>query len=191
MDATPSLRTPGGSVVALRAATPADAALLQTWDAAPHVVACHTDDRDDPPPDDDWDWPTELARTVDWRAIWIGEAASIGEAEGRPVGVVVAIDAAREETHYWGPAAPGLMALDIWIGDAADLGRGIGTAMMRLALGRCFADPAVEAVLVDPLASNHRAHRFYERLGFRLVGPRRFGDDACLVYRLDRILWAP
>ena len=181
----PSLPTPDGTAVALRLATPDDAALLQTWDAAPHVVACHTDSPDDPAPDDDWDWPTELARSVDWRTIWIGEA------EGRPVGVVVAIDAAREETHYWGPAAPGLQALDIWLGEAAEIGRGIGTAMMRLALARCFADPAVEAVLVDPLASNVRAHRFYERLGFRLVGPRRFGDDACLVYRLDRALWTP
>lgn len=45
----------------------------------------------------------------------------------------------------------------------------------------------MSAVLIDPLASNTRAHRFYERLGFRLVGPRRFGDDDCLVYRLDRM----
>jgi catechol 2,3-dioxygenase-like lactoylglutathione lyase family enzyme len=53
-------------------------------------------------------------------------------------------------------------------------------------LARCFADTAVEAVLVDPLAVNVRAHRFYERLGFRFVGPRTFGADACSVYRLER-----
>jgi aminoglycoside 6'-N-acetyltransferase len=58
--------------------------------------------------------------------------------------------------------------------------------MMQLALERCFADPAVRAVLVDPLASNTAAHRFYERLGFRFVERRRFGADHCLVYRLDR-----
>ncbi len=37
-----------------------------------------------------------------------------------------------------------------------------------------------------PLAANVRAHRFYERLGFRFVERRRFGQDECLVYRLDR-----
>ncbi len=58
--------------------------------------------------------------------------------------------------------------------------------MMRLALERCFADPQVSAVLIDPLASNTRAHRFYERLGFRFVERRRFGADECFVYRLDR-----
>jgi len=57
---------------------------------------------------------------------------------------------------------------------------------MRLVIARCFADPAVTAILIDPLAENLRARRFYERLGFRAVGPRRFGDDDCVVYRFDR-----
>ncbi len=43
--------------------------------------------------------------------------------------------------------------------------------------------------MIDPLASNTRAHTFYERVGFQLVGPRTFGEDDCLVYRLDRYAW--
>lgn len=62
--------------------------------------------------------------------------------------------------------------------------------MMTLALARCFADPAVTAVLADPLAANTRAHRFYERLDFRFVERRRFGADDCCVYRVDRAVWA-
>jgi aminoglycoside 6'-N-acetyltransferase len=57
---------------------------------------------------------------------------------------------------------------------------------MRLALERCFADPRVWSVLIDPLAANARAQRFYERLGFRFVARRRFGADECRVYRLTR-----
>ena len=57
---------------------------------------------------------------------------------------------------------------------------------MRVALARCFVDPLVTAVIIDPLASNVRAQRFYERLGFVFVERRRFGDDDCFVYRLDR-----
>jgi aminoglycoside 6'-N-acetyltransferase len=41
-------------------------------------------------------------------------------------------------------------------------------------------------VLIDPLAGNVGAHRFYERLGFRFVERRRFGTDDGFVYRLDR-----
>jgi aminoglycoside 6'-N-acetyltransferase len=99
------------------------------------------------------------------------------------------MDPARDETHYWGEAEPGFRAIDIWIGEEADLGRGYGTEMMRLALDRCFAEQAVKAVLLDPLASNTRAHRFYERLGFEAVDRRMFGTDDCLVHRLERDVW--
>jgi aminoglycoside 6'-N-acetyltransferase len=110
----------------------------------------------------------------------------IAEVDGHAVGFVQIIDPAREESHYWGDAPAGLRAIDIWIGDAANLGKGFGTRIMEVVLDRCFADPAVSAVLVDPLAGNVRAHRFYERLGFRVVERRRFGEDECLVYRLAR-----
>ncbi len=116
----------------------------------------------------------------DWRGLLI---AHIG---GRPVGILQIIDPAREEAHYWGDIEPNLRAVDIWIGEPEDLGRGYGTQMMQLALARCFADPAVEAVLVDPLASNAEAVRFYERCGFRAAQRRVFEKEVCLVMRLDR-----
>lgn len=114
----------------------------------------------------------------------------IAEADGRPIGFVQIIDPAREDSRYWGDVAPDLRAIDLWIGEAAELGKGYGTQMMLLALDRCFTDPAVSAVLVDPLAANTRAHRFYERLGFRFVERRRFGRDDCFVYRLGRAGYA-
>jgi aminoglycoside 6'-N-acetyltransferase len=45
---------------------------------------------------------------------------------------------------------------------------------------------AVTAVLVDPLADNEKAIRFYQKCGFRPVGIRFFGPDRCLVHRLER-----
>jgi aminoglycoside 6'-N-acetyltransferase len=156
----------------LRPATPADAPLLRRWDEAPHVVASD--------PNDDWGWETELARSPDWRE------QLVAEVDGRPIGFVQIIDPAREDGRYWGEIGDNLRAIDLWIGDAANLGRGYGTRIMQLALERCFADPAVRAVLIDPLASNTAAHRFYERLGFRFVERRRFGADDYFVYRLER-----
>lgn len=58
--------------------------------------------------------------------------------------------------------------------------------MMELAIEKCFSIKIVNAIIIDPLASNKEAHRFYERLGFRFVEEHRFGEDDCLVYRLDR-----
>lgn len=160
----------------LRPANPSDLAVLRYWDTKPHVMAAGGND-------DIIDWRSELHRNFDWREYLIAEA------DGRPIGMVQIIDPAREETHYWGEVEKNLRAIDIWIGEESDLARGLGTEMMGLALGRCFAVEAVEAVLVDPLASNTRAHRFYERLGFKFVERRTFGNDPCLVHRLDRQLW--
>jgi aminoglycoside 6'-N-acetyltransferase len=48
---------------------------------------------------------------------------------------------------------------------------------MRLALDRCFFSYDVTAVIIDPLESNLRAKRFYQRLGFHLIGDRTFALD--------------
>ena len=128
-------------------------ALLRHWDEQAHVIASD--------PNDDWSWEVELGRHPHWRE------QLIAEVNGRAVAFVQIIDPAREESHYWGEAPPNLRAIDIWIGAPEDLGKGYGTRIMHLALDRCFSKPAVAAVLLDPLASNVRAHRFYERLGFR------------------------
>jgi len=159
--------------VELRRATLADADLLACWDTKAHVIASTG-------ADDVEDWEYELPREVPWREFLIGEE------DGRPIGFIAIIDAREEETHYWGDAEPNLRAIDISLGEEADLGRGYGTTMMRLAIERCFAQPEVTAILIDPLTSNTRAQRFYARSGFTVVGPRRFGEDDCTVMRLNR-----
>ena len=78
----------------------------------------------------------------------------------------------------------GLRAIDIWIGEEDYLGHGYGTAMMRLAIQRCFWSTDVSSILIDPLESNSRAVKFYKKMGYVTVGPRKFGQDDCLVLRL-------
>lgn len=160
----------------LRQATLDDQPLIEYWDTKPHVVAASGGD-------EVGDWAAELSLDADWCEILVAELG------GRPIGLLQIIDPRREATHYWGDVEPDLRAIDIWIGEEADLGRGYGTAMMRLALARCFADPAVTAVLIDPLATNERAIRFYLRVGFEAVGRRVFNGDDCLVMRLERAAW--
>ncbi|MDJ0589082.1 MAG: GNAT family N-acetyltransferase [Pleurocapsa sp. MO_226.B13] len=152
-----------------------DLALLQHWDRQPHVIASD--------PNDDWGWEVELKRTPEWRE------QLIAEVDSRPIGFIQIIDPAKEESHYWGNIAENLRAIDIWIGEEKDLGRGYGTKVMQLALTRCFSNPLVTAVLVDPLANNTRAHHFYQRLGFQFIERRQFGSDDCFVYCLKREDW--
>jgi aminoglycoside 6'-N-acetyltransferase len=159
----------------LRLATAADVPTLRHWDTKPHVKAATGADAES-----DWGWETEVPRQVPWREFLIAEL------DGRAIGMVQIIDPKEEESHYWGEIEPNLRAIDIWLGEESDLGKGYGTQIMRLAIARCFADQAVEAILIDPLVSNVDALRFYERLGFKQIERRRFGDDDCYVYRLDR-----
>lgn len=162
-------------MIALRPMRLDDVDIVERWDEDPDVAASGGDD-------DGYDWPVELARgELPWREFLVAEE------DGRPVGFVQLIDAREEETHYWGHDVPdGAWAIDIWIGAPEDRGRGIGAEMMRLALARCFDDHGATEVLIDPLATNTAAIRFYERLGFEFVEERDFDGDHCRVYRSTR-----
>ncbi|PIQ50360.1 MAG: GNAT family N-acetyltransferase [Cytophagales bacterium CG12_big_fil_rev_8_21_14_0_65_40_12] len=156
----------------LRQALPSDLSILEYWDQQKHVI--------DADPDDDWEWEKELAFNPTWRS------QLMAELNGEPIGFIQIIDPFEEETHYWGDVAPDLRAIDIWIGEEKNLGKGYGTQMMQLAIEKCFSDPKVTKILIDPLASNTKAHRFYERLGFEFVEERKFDEDDCFVYALKR-----
>ena len=171
------------SKVTLRRATPADASWLDLWDTDADVISCSTDDPHATVAFEGTDWAEELA-AQDEHSQWL-----IGEEDGRPIGAMQICDPHLENTHYWGEIAPNLRAIDIWIGAPGDRGRGLGAKMMRLALERCFSDARVTGIVIDPLASNERAHRFYRRMGFKPVGRRSFGADDCLVHELTRRDW--
>ena len=160
----------------LRLAAPADIPLLERWDSHDHVAAATGMDTRE-------DWAAELAHNGPVQNYFMAEH------EGRVIGTVQIIDPALEVTHYWGDCEPNLRAIDIWIGEACDLGKGLGTQMMTLAIERCFAPPDVTAIIIDPLLSNVDAQRFYRRFGFVDVGERRFDWDDCLVMRLERAVW--
>jgi len=162
-------------MITFRPASIVDLRLLKHWDRQPHVIAAN--------PNDDWEWEKELKYSPGWRE------QLIAELNGRPVGFIQIIDPAREESRYWGDIGHGYRAIDIWIGEENDLGKGYGTEMMKLAIDRCFSAPDVHTILIDPLASNKLAHRFYERFGFRFLESRFFEKDNCYVYKLDCKEW--
>lgn len=156
-------------MIKLRPATINDLDILKYWDKKQHVIDCD--------PDDDWNWEIELA----WRE------QLIAELNEEAIGFVQIIDPFLEETHYWGNVERNKRAIDIWIGEEENLNKGYGTVMMRLAIERCFGDPDINGILIDPLESNTNAHRFYERIGFEFLERRIFNDTVCYVYELKRM----
>lgn len=162
-------------MIRLRNATIEDIPTLKYWDNQQHVIDCD--------PDDDWNWHYEIPRNPAWRE------QLIAESEGRPIGCVQIINPAQEDSHYWGEMAEGFRAIDIWIGSENDLGKGYGTEIMQQSLTRCFLCPEVKTVLIDPIASNLRAIKFYERIGFKYLEDRRLGDSDCKVYCINRNTW--
>ncbi len=159
-------------IITLRPASLDDQSLLQYWDTKQHVIDCD--------PDSDWNWEVELQLDPPWRD------QLVAELHGEPIGFLQIIDAHEEETHYWGEVEPGTMAIDIWIGEEDNLNKGYGTTMMNMAVDRCFANPNVHTILIDPLKTNTQAHRFYERLGFRFLEERNFDGVDSFVYKLSR-----
>lgn len=174
-----------GFTLTLRTARHDDIPTLRRWDRDPTVIASVSDDPNAEVAfgeENDWQENIDLYQPDVWE-YWIAEI------DGRPIGAMQLCDPQREPTHYWGDIGLNLRALDIWIGEADARGKGYGELMMRAAISRCFSDPAVTAVLVDPLASNTRGHRFYQRLGFKATHRQMFGDDDTLVHRLTREAW--
>ena len=169
--------------IILRPMALSDVPILKVWDRQPHVIAATSDDPDETEAFGGHDWADELELVAtDYQYF-------MAELDDRPIGAIQIIDPCTEQTHYWGEIEPNLRAIDIWIGAVDDLGKGYGETMMRRALQMCFSNPDVTAVVIDPLSSNQRAHRFYQRLGFVPEGRRMFEQDDCLVHRLKREVW--
>ncbi len=180
----PPLRVGAGAdELLIRVATLEDVPMLERWDVDPDVIACTSDDPNAEKAFAGAIWPEEIAANSDVSCYYIVELA------GRPIAGMQVIDPHLEPTHYWGEAEENLRAIDIWIGDAGDRNSGHGARMMRAMMAQCFAAPAVTAIVIDPLNSNKNAHRFYQRLGFKVVGRRFFELDDCLVHRLTRAEW--
>jgi len=160
-------------MIQLRLATSDDLRTLLFWDEQQHVI--------DSDPDDEWNWEIELERFPFWREQLM---AVIND---EPIGFIQIIDPFHEETKYWGNVSENKRAIDIWIGEEKNLSKGYGTQMMKLAIERCFAQTHVTSILIDPLKSNLKAHKFYEKFGFKFVEERRFDEQDCFVYELERI----
>jgi RimJ/RimL family protein N-acetyltransferase len=80
----------------------------------------------------------------------------------------------------------GVLGIDLFIADAEDLGRGLGTGLVRQFVQFLFADPTVHRIQVDPRPDNRAAIRCYEKVGFRRDAEITTPDGPALLMVLER-----
>ena len=81
---------------------------------------------------------------------------------------------------------PAVRGIDQFIGEPELVGRGHGSAFIRLFCDRLFDARSAEAITTDPDPANARAVRAYAKAGFRPVGPKSEPWGNVLLMRRDR-----
>jgi len=152
-------------------------AMLREWLQRPHVAQ--------------WWGPAgslrELREDYVTSARENGVRAYIAHREDEPVGFIQAYVVMGAGGGWWQEESdPGARGVDQFLANASDLGRGIGTAMLREFLRRLFDDPAVTVVQTDPNPSNGRAIRSYEKAGFCAIGLVTTPDGPARLMRRER-----
>lgn len=156
----------------------ADLPLFHQWLVRPHVA--------------EWWVPTPSPAEVEeeFGPLISGQSTTrpyVVLGDGAPIGYIQSY-VAKDSGEGWWPDEqdPGVRGIDQFLAHAEQLGRGIGTAMVRAFVQRLFADPAVTRVQTDPSPRNRRAIRCYEKAGFRALSEIDTPDGRALLMICDR-----
>ncbi len=144
-------------MIAFRALLGPDLPLIRHWLGQPHVTR--------------WWGPAdgELAKIRAHLDKPDGVECFLFSLGARPAGYLQCYRPADWPEGPFGPQPPDVRGLDLFIGEAELLGRGLGTRVIRQFLDGLFA-AGVPRVLIDPDPANARAIRSYEKAGFRAFG---------------------
>lgn len=156
----------------------ADLPMLHEWVARPHWT--------------EWWGPAPTMAEVEAEyGAWINDATKvqphIALLDGQPFGYIQSYVAMGSGGGWWEDETdPGVRGIDQSIADATQLGRGLGTAMVKAFVARLFGDPQVTHIQTDPDPRNARAIRCYEKAGFRAVGEVQTPDGTALLMVRER-----
>ena len=134
----------------------ADLPLISRWLQRPHVARWfHTAQ----------EWLDEIrdGLAADWRQQLL---VSI---DGRPAGYAQCCDCDRAPVGMWSGCPAGTWGIDLFIGESEFLGRGLSRTVMRHLIARCWQDPCIRWLTVDPEEDNPVALRVFRYAGFRPV----------------------
>jgi RimJ/RimL family protein N-acetyltransferase len=107
--------------------------------------------------------------------------------DGVPGGYIQSYVAMGSGDGWWEDEQdPGVRGIDQFLADSEQLGRGLGTAMVRAFVEQLFSDPRVTRIQTDPSPENSRAIRCYEKAGFRAIGEVHTPDGPALLMICNR-----
>ena len=152
--------------------------MLREWIARPHVA----------------EWWDEQLDEAELRAHYFttdpgapGTRYYIVWRDGRPMAYCQSYVPAEEHGEWWQDVTdPAIRGIDQFLADEDNLGKGVGTALVRAFVDLLFSDSTVTRIQTDPNVTNARAIRCYEKAGFRRVGEIDTPDGRELLMYCDR-----
>lgn len=154
---------------AFRDVTDKDLPLLRDWLLQPHLAEW-------------WDDADEAVEEIREAMDSIETEPLIVEWKGKPIAYLQCYDPHLEEGHPYQDQPFGTLGLDISIGNAAHLGIGHGSAIIRQFSAQLFEE-GCPRVIIDPHPANVRAIRAYEKAGFQTIDHRAsiFGEAVLMA----------
>jgi RimJ/RimL family protein N-acetyltransferase len=165
-------------IVSFRPLAQADLPLLHEWLHRPHVAEW-------------WSQPPTLAGVEEEFGPLLGGQSTtrpyVVLGDGAPIGYIQSYVAMASGDGWWEDEQdPGVRGIDQFLAHSGQLGRGLGTVMVRAFVEHLFADPSVTRIQTDPSPENSRAIRCYEKAGFHAVGEVDTPDGRALLMICDR-----
>lgn len=158
-------------MIEFRTVTKKDRALLKRWIAQPHWQEW-------------WDEPDEAVAEILDHLESDSVEPMIVEIDGKPVAYCQTYDPHLEDDHPYRDQPFGTLGIDISIGEAADLGKGLGVAILTALSEMLFEEGAIR-LIIDPHPDNSRAIRAYEKAGFVAFDTRTSEYGPALMMALD------
>jgi aminoglycoside 6'-N-acetyltransferase Ib len=165
--------------ISFRPLATADLPMLCEWMTRPHVAEW-------------WDTPPSLEEAELDYGPWIAGVVShrgyIATLDEAPLGFIQCyVPAETHDDGWWlDEHDRSVRGIDQFLAEPGQLGRGLGTAMVRAFVDTVFADPSVTRVQTDPSPQNARAIRCYEKAGFRAAREVVTLDGPALLMYRDR-----
>lgn len=113
--------------------------------------------------------------------------AYIASVDGQDIGFIQSYCVMGSGDGWWeAETDPGARGIDQFLALEADLGHGLGRAMIRAFVDALLRDPDVTVVQTDPDPTNERAIRCYLAAGFQSVGRVETPDGEALLLKRSR-----